>query len=64
MPAAELQRQLMEACKFKIMANEAAVQLAPYVHSKMPTLMAQSEFRSRHAACQGILDLGQCSTSM
>ena len=42
-PAAELQRQLMEACKFKVMANEAALQLAPYVHSKMPTLVAQSD---------------------
>ena len=43
MPAAELQRQLMDACKFKIMANEAAVQLAPYVHSKMPILVVQSD---------------------
>jgi hypothetical protein len=33
----------MGACKFKVMANEAAVQLAPYVHSKMPTLMAQPD---------------------
>jgi hypothetical protein len=42
-PAAELQRQLEEACKFKIRANEAAVRLAPYVHSKMPTLVAQPD---------------------
>jgi hypothetical protein len=28
--------KLMEVCKFNVMANEAAVQLAPYVHSKMP----------------------------
>jgi hypothetical protein len=42
-PAAELQRQLTEVCKFKIMANEAAVQLAPYVHSKMPTLIVQPD---------------------
>jgi hypothetical protein len=43
MSAAELQRQLEEACKFKIRANEAAVQLAPYVHSKMPTLVVQPD---------------------
>jgi hypothetical protein len=42
-PAAELQRQLEEACKLKIRASEAAQQLAPYVHSKMPTLVVQPD---------------------
>jgi hypothetical protein len=45
-PAAELQRQLEEVCKLKIRANEAAVQLAPYVHSKMPTLVVQPDAAS------------------
>jgi hypothetical protein len=31
-----------QATKFKVLANEAAQQLAPYVHSKMPTLVVQS----------------------
>ena len=35
--------QLEEARKLKMRANEAAVQLAPYVHSKMPTLVAQRD---------------------
>jgi hypothetical protein len=42
-PAAELQRPLEEACKFKVRTNEAAVQLAPYVHSEMPTLVVQHD---------------------
>jgi hypothetical protein len=35
--------KVQEATKFKVLANEAAQLLAPYVHSKMPTLVAQPD---------------------